>query len=148
MSLQSDFYKQQLLAVRTNTAHGRPCMAKPALLLAIIDTIASGDIKRNEFGYDNLLPAYHRLWAQLKLRPTPMRYPFYHLTSDGFFHLTTPLGNIRPAVGLLRAPSCRAHFDQPLWDLLQDSTIRTEFRTALTDFFVTPHLTHKTPYGN
>ena len=88
MSLGLNYYKTMLLSVKTQVVGGKRKVAKPVLLLAIIQAIRDNLLTDNQIKYsDELEGIYKGLYAKYGESLSPMKYPFYHLTSDGFYHI-------------------------------------------------------------
>lgn len=88
MSLSLNYYKTMLLSVKTLVVGGKRKVAKPILLLAIIQAIRNLVIIENKVKYsDELEDIYIKLYEKYGEQVSPMKYPFYHLASDGFYHI-------------------------------------------------------------
>ena len=140
------YYLAKFKTLNCAHIHGRKILAKPFLVLSIIEVIGDGKWKENKFeweanGFDVLLEAY--INQHYRFQPnnylTPLFKPFFHLSNDGFWHLTFDHGN-RPRTVTsnksLRDQHVCAHLDSTLWDLLQDANVREEFREQIIDFFI------------
>ncbi len=130
-----------------NTNHGAPY--KPFLLLALMDLIAQGQVATNfiELNAD-VIDAFDLYWLKImgqdKVRNPVL--PFYHLKSDGFWHL-------KPVPGMEQAleTSSKIHsfkqlnhmvlgatFDAALFDLLNEPQARDELRRVLIETYFAP----------
>ena len=116
-------------------------MAKPVLLLALIDGVESGVFANNRFVLNEWLEEhYMKLMLQCTHqsqfdKPTEINNPFWHLSTDGFWHLqlkTNEEMSTTPSKAWLKENVNYACFDEGLWVLLQSK----EWRTRLHDFIV------------
>ena len=83
---------------------GKRKVAKPILLLAIIQAIRNLVVTENKVKYsDELEDIYIKLYEKYGEQVSPMKYPFYHLASDGFYHIKGELPTKSPTPKQLRA---------------------------------------------
>ncbi len=124
-----------------NVSPGAP--NKPILLLSIIEMISQGQIRRNQIPLSaELIATFLLLWSQLEsVRKPDVGLPFYHLTSDGFWHYQMKLGfesllaakvKIRTA-STIRETVEYAYFDDELWEILENPQSRTVLTHVLID---------------
>lgn len=140
------YYSERIKKVKCAHAHGRRILAKPFLILAIIELIDEGIYNKNEFiweagCYNDLLEAYKN--QHYRYQPneylTPLFKPFYHLSNDGFWHLT--LNNNKNSLPILSNKALReqgacGHLDDEFWRLLQNVSIREDFKKLIINFFI------------
>jgi putative restriction endonuclease len=126
------------------TRHHAP--HKPLLLLAVIDMYAEGRVTWNTVHPE---PELAELFALYWLRIMPphqrgiMALPFFHLQSDGFWHLKPQPGQaeILAATRQIRSFSelvekvYGARVDEALSELLQDELARETLRMTLIDTY-------------
>lgn len=137
MSLVLDYYKTLFLSVHTQIVQGKKKVAKPLFLISLIDFIECGLLTTNQINYTIELEQYYNgQFERYGIPLSPMKYPFYHLTSDGFYHIKGNLTSKSPTPKQLREKVDYAYFDDELWALLQDQDTRNELRTALIDHFI------------
>ncbi len=115
---------------------------KPILLLSIIELISQGEIRRNQVPLSaELIATFLKLWSHLEpVRKPDIGLPFYHLTSDGFWHYQMKLGfeSLIAAKIKIRTPSTirqtveYAYLDDELWEILQNF----EPRSVLTHVLI------------
>lgn len=133
----------QKLRVATSRQHGE-APYKPALLLAVLEGIADGSIQGNRIEITpELIAAFKAICADLSASPlftaANFALPFYHLRSDGFWHLHTWPGleilltssNSVRSFRHLRDVVAYAALDADLWLLLQAPAHRAAFTQAL-----------------
>lgn len=134
-------YTERIMPIRQAKIHGEVIVAKPVLMLALIDGVESGVFTNNRFVLNEWLEEhYMKLMLQYTRqsqfdKPTEINNPFWHLSNDGFWHLQLKTkGEMRttPSKAWLKENVSYACFDEDLWVLLQNK----EWRTRLRDFIV------------
>jgi putative restriction endonuclease len=116
---------------------------KPILLLSVIEMITTGQITRNQIPFNaELIATFLKLWSHLEpVRKSDIGLPFYHLTSDGFWHYQMKVGfeGLMQARVRIRTPSTirgtveHVYLDSELWQLLQNESDRTILTHTLID---------------
>ena len=143
--LSTYLHRFQHLRVARSRQHGE-APYKPALLLAVLEGIGEGSIQGNRIEITpELIAAFKAICTDLGtsalFTAANFALPFYHLRSDGFWHLhtwpgleilLTRSGSIR-SFGHLRDVVAYAALDADLWLLLQTPTNRAALRQALLD---------------
>ncbi len=80
-------YIQKMERLRVDRAHGA-APHKPILLLAVIELIERGRIPENKiFLTPELAETFREYWLKITDRRPDITLPFFHLKSDGFWHL-------------------------------------------------------------
>ncbi len=147
-----DYYTKRILSIRQAKIRGEEIIAKPVLLLAIIDGIDANVFMGNEFPLNNWLEErYFTLMQQYMKRsqfdkPTDISNPFWHLQTDGFWHLQygeNPKEGMTPTKRWLKEKVTFAYFDDDLWMLLQNKV----WRLKLRDYIVEHKLTDGSWFG-
>lgn len=135
-----DFYRIALLSLKLKKGAGRCNLAKPSLILAIIKCIEVGVLHNNRIVIDEIKPTYCEILSSFQNEATPIRYPFYFLSSDGFWHIKrrTPISEAlhSPSEKFLRENVEYASLDNALWDLLQEKEIREQYKCAIIDYYM------------
>ena len=135
------FYTKLIMNIRQAKIHGETIVAKPVLLLAVIDGIENGEFRSNEFRLTDLLEErYLALMRQYRHssqfdKPTDISNPYWHLQNDGFWFLQyihELTGGVTPSKKWLKDNVEYAYLDENLWFLLQNKT----WRLRLRDFIV------------
>ena len=134
-------YTERIISLRQAKIRGEVIVAKPVLLLALIDGVDSGVFTNNRFALNEWLEA-HYLKLMLEYtrhskfaKPSDISNPFWHLSTDGFWHLqlrTKEEITTTPSKAWLKENVTYACFDEDLWVLLQSK----EWCTRLRDFIV------------
>ena len=136
-------YIQRVLKLKTDRSRGAPAPHKPVLLLAVIDSIDAGEIVGNRiYITEDLLGRFWENWALLVDNPRfhpKFALPFFHLQSDGFWHLravpgreilVTSSGSIKSFKALKEGVQY-AYLDEPLFVALLDEANRLMLRNVL-----------------
>lgn len=134
-----DLYRIAFLSVKQKSTNGVTNAAKPALVIAVIEAIAAGEIKNNQIRFQDIEARYISTLEKWQPEKTPLKYPFYHMEGDGFWHLKwngeQPTKRISPSAKFLRENIDYAYFDNALWDLLQDEEARKGYIEAINKYF-------------
>lgn len=133
-------YRNMIASITQSKIGGIPNMAKPYLLLSIIDGINNRIILENKILFDDVVPLYQNRIYGAKGMIARMVYPFYFLTSDGFYHLQwkgNPIKTKSPSAKFIREHIDYAYLDNALWDLLQDVEIRQEYKELIEKYYLT-----------
>lgn len=142
MSLADYIHKLQHLSV--NQAHGRASPHKICMLLALLDLARSGALKENRITYDaRLLERYQQYFNAVKTESDHVNpyFPFFHLKSEGFWHLQPLPGREMIVQSMDSARSHKAilenvaavQLDEDLFQLLQSEANIDALGTALAD---------------
>lgn len=151
-----EHYKKAFRKLRVDAVPGRYTEAtnnrapyKPFLLLSILDLVAQYQIKTNFIELDaNLLDIFDLYCAKVigqEKENNPV-LPFFHMKSEGFWHLIAQPGQevilqgVRQLRSLrdLRAVVLGAKLDDELFDLLLTSDNRDELRRVLIEQYFAP----------
>ena len=134
-----DLYRIAFLSVKQKSTNGVTNAAKPALVIAVIEAIAAGEIMNNQIRFQDIEARYISTLEKWQPEKTPLKYPFYHMEGDGFWHLKwngeQPTKRISPSAKFLRENIDYAYFDNALWDLLQDEEARKGYIEAINKYF-------------
>lgn len=130
-------YTQMIMRINQAIVHGKKILAKPALLVAVIDNISSGKIQRNRIPItESLEEKYKYTGKSLFERLTSIAMPFWHLQSDKFWFLEPPYPNAKnfsPSKKWLIDNIKYARLDDDLWYLLQDEAWRNKLRNFIVE---------------
>ena len=139
-------YTKRIMSIRQAKIHGEVIVAKPVLLLALIDGIESGEFTANRFVLNEwLAKRYLTLMKQYNRNsqfpnPTDISNPFWHLQGDGLWHLiykATVADGSTPTKRWLKENVTYGHFDDDLWVLLQGKTWRQKLRDYIVEHKLT-----------
>lgn len=134
-------YTERIMNIRQAKIHGEVIVAKPVLMLALIDGIEAGVFTENRFTLNEWIEnrymvLMHEYTCHSQFpKPADISNPFWHLSTDGFWHLqlkTKAEKGITPSKAWLKENVRTACFDDDLWTLLQNK----EWRTRLREFIV------------
>lgn len=135
-------YTERIINLRQAKIRGEVIVAKPVLMLALIDGVDSGVFTNNRFALNEWLEERYLLLMHRYARssqfdkPTDINNPFWHLSTDGFWHLQLKtMGKMRmtPSKAWLKENVTYACFDGDLWMLLQNRGLRTRFRDFIVE---------------
>lgn len=115
---------------------GEVIVAKPVLLLSVIDGITTGTIKNNKIVLDQWLEQRYEFLMKIYTQNSvfrnfsPINYPFWHLQKDGLWHLSVSGEKryVTPTTKWLKENVRFAYLDNAFWSFLQDSTKRQKLR--------------------
>ena len=138
--LKISYYKNLLLSMNVDRAHGQVNIAKAVMMLAIFSGIENGSIKANKILYsESLIATYNSLFKNFsKGTITPSVYPYYYMGSEEFYFIKGKRARTTPSAKFLRENVEYACLDDDLWELLQNSEVRNEFRDAIIHHFIKP----------
>ncbi|MDP5029872.1 HNH endonuclease [Paraglaciecola sp.] len=131
-----EFYINKFRELNTMRLQGHNKPHKVCMLLAVMDLIECGVIYENRIVFNDALKQSFTLHFQ-RLRAgndqdTPEN-PFYHLTSEGFWHLQPVVGvDLITISGFSKSKIAYAYLDNGLFELMQSSFVRSDLRLALT----------------
>lgn len=139
-------YTKRIMNIRQAKIHGEVIVAKPVLLLALIDSVECGEFTDNQFALNDWLE--NRYLALMKQytqhsqfhNPADISNPFWHLQSDGFWHLhhkATVADGSTPSKRWLKDYVEFASFDDDLWVLLHNETWRKKLRDYIVEHKLT-----------
>lgn len=139
-------YTKRIMNIRQAKIRGEVIVAKPVLLLAIIDGIGADIYSNNEFCLTEWLETRYVLLMQQYMKssqfdkPTDISNPFWHLQSDGFWHLKykdPPQDGATPSKHWLKEKVSYGYFDDDLWMLLQDKVWQLRLREYIKEHKLT-----------
>ena len=137
-------YVQKMKRLRVDRAHG-VAPHKPLLLLAVIELIEQGQIQENKIYFSpDLVETVMKYWVKVTDRRLNIALPFFHLKSDGFWHLHPNPGHERVLEGARQIRSISgiheviayASFDDNLFALLTDIRNREIIRQTLIHVYL------------
>lgn len=139
-------YTKRIMNIKQAKIRGEVIVAKPVLLLAIIDGISNDLFKDNVFHLTDWLESRYVMLIQQYMKssqfdkPTDISNPFWHLQSDGFWHLQfseDPQEGATPSKRWLKEKVTLAYFDDELWLLLQNKVWRQKLRDYIIEHKLT-----------
>jgi putative restriction endonuclease len=135
------------MSIRQAKIHGETIVAKPVLMVAIIDGIEANVFANNQFVINDWLECRYKMLLSKYAKEsqfdnlTGIEKPFWHLESDGFWHLNYQGERLckgrTPSKAWLKESVDYAYFDEALWILLQNK----EWRLKLRDYIIEHKLT-------
>ena len=140
------YYTNCIMNLRQAKIKGEVIVAKPVLLLALIDGVWQGVFKENVFVLNEWLEnRYLKLMLENTSKsqfdkPADISNPFWHLASDGFWHLhgnAVQTMKTTPSKKWLKENVSYACFDEDLWILMQNQTWREKLRNFIVEHKLT-----------
>ncbi|MBI4849883.1 MAG: HNH endonuclease [Nitrospirae bacterium] len=143
-----DYYIRKFTQLRIDRSHGRPAPHKPILLLSIIELIERGVISTNEIELTpEIVSTFLSYWNALYPdQKGIVALPFFHLKSDGFWHIV-PNDGYEKSFNLIRHIKSsyqirdmvrHAYLDKELFALLLLDKNRTMFRRVIINDYFDP----------
>lgn len=136
-------YTARIMNIRQAKKYGEVIVAKPVLLLAIIDGIERQVFTNNVIQLNDWLDARYGVLMRQHTRNSmfdgfsPINNPFWHLESDGFWHLHYPGIELSktstPSTKWLKENVRYASLDDDLWILLQNEAMRQRLRDYIVE---------------
>lgn len=140
-------YTKRIMNIRQAKIHGETIVAKPVLMVAIIDAIDNNVFTNNQIVINNWIEGRYRMLMQRFAKDsqfdgtTEIDKPFWHLETDGFWHLNYQGERLSkgrtPSKAWLKDNVVFAYFDEPLWILLQNKVWRTKLRDYIIEHKLT-----------
>ena len=139
-------YTKRIMNIKQAKIRGEVIVAKPVLLLAIIDGISNDLFRDNKIYLTEWLESRYIMLMQQYMKssqfdkPTDISNPFWHLQSDGFWHLQLvgrPQEGMTPSKRWLKEKVTFAYFDEDLWLLLNNRVWRTKLREYIIEHKLT-----------
>ena len=140
------FYAKRIMNIRQAKIRGEVIVAKPVLLLSLIDGISDNVFVDNEFGLTDWLEEHYLMLMRKYTSSsqfsnvTGIENPFWHLATDGFWTLhyrTEPPNGNSPSKRWLKDNVEFAYFDESLWILLQNKVWRLKLRDYIVEHKLT-----------
>ena len=140
------FYAKRIMNIRQAKIRGEVIVAKPVLLLSLIDGISDNIFVDNEFGLTDWLEERYLMLMKKYANSsqfsnvTGIENPFWHLATDGFWTLQyrlAPPSGISPSKRWLKDNVEFAYFDESLWILLQNKAWRMKLRDYIVEHKLT-----------
>lgn len=136
--LAKSYYRTLLLSMKTAKRGNIINIAKPIMMLSIIELIQEGSILGNKILLtDDLIARYNRNYLEYREKPITLSvYPYYYLNSEEFYTIKGDTSRKTPSLVYIRENIEYAALDEDLWDLLQDPEVREEYRQAIINHFL------------
>ena len=140
-------YIKRIDCIRQKRINGETIVAKPVLIVAIIEGIDENVFMNNQFVINDWMEKRYTLLMQKFTKnsqfdgTTGIEKPFWHLESDDFWHLNYPGDELSksktPSKAWLKENVKYAYFDEPLWILLQHKIWRMKLRDYIVEHKMT-----------
>lgn len=139
-------YAKLIMNIKQAKIHGEVIVAKPVLLLAIIDGIGDEEFLVNEIMLTEWLESRYLMLMNKYMqnsqfeKPADISNPFWHLQSDGFWHLQFVdelQKGTTPSKRWLKENVSYAYLNNDLWLLLQNKVWRMKLRDYIIEHKLT-----------
>ncbi len=140
-------YVKCIESIYQKHTYGHINVAKPVLLIATIDAIGENVFNDNRFSINDWLEKRYKLLMShyskdsLFKDKTSIDKPFWHLETDGFWHLNYQGERLSkghtPSKAWLKDNLEFAYFDESLWILLQNKVWRMKLRDYIIEHKLT-----------
>ena len=140
-------YQKRIESIHQHRRNGEIIIAKPVLMVAIIDAIDSNVYTNNQFTINDWLEDHYKMLMSQYVKKsqfdgtTEIEKSFWHLESDGFWHLNYQGERLSkgrtPSKAWLKANVEFAYFDESLWILLQNRVWRMKLRDYIVEHKLT-----------
>lgn len=135
-------YEERFSRLRVNSGGANKSPHKVAMLQAVIDLVESGEVANNRFYFDDSLRSQFTRRFQALASPSDRNnphLPYFHLRSEGFWHLKVRPGQhdsyeqltTASSPGVIKAHIDYASLDDELFELLGNQIARELLRSAL-----------------
>ena len=141
------YYCKGIESVRQKRINGETIVAKPVLMVTLIDSIDANVFMNNQFVLNDWIEERYKKLMQKFAKDsqfdgtTGIEKPFWHLESDGFWHLNYQGERLSkgrtPSKAWLKDNVEFAYFDEALWILLQNKVWRTKLRDYIIEHKLT-----------
>lgn len=133
--MSHEFYADKFRSLNMNIAGGKKSPHKVCMLLAVMDLIQVGHIASNKIELNQPLKErfteHFNSFAQGKDKNTPEN-PFFHLRSEGFWHLAYHAGYDETAIRRYSSKAIAyAYLDDELFEYMKSFIISNELKEAL-----------------
>jgi predicted restriction endonuclease len=134
-----EFYVEKFQNLNMNSAGGKKSPHKVCMLLTVMDLIQAGHLVKNRIEFNQAVKDrfshYFDSFAQGNDRNTPEN-PFYHLKSEGFWHLSYRIGFDETNTKRYSAKAIEyAYLDQELFEYLKSPIVSNDLKDALVANF-------------
>lgn len=133
------FYLNKIRHLNRNRNFGKPAPHKPLLLLAVIDLIEQGKVLNNQIAPSTeFVEAFLKYWNLIRSERPRIFLPFYHLSSEGFWHLhAKPNKTVHAfrSMSQIAENVAYASFDDDLFVLLTKPDAREIIRQTIIETY-------------
>ena len=135
-------YAKCIMNIKQAKIHGEIIVAKPVLILALIDGIGENVFFDNKLNLSEWLESHYKVLMSEYTRTsqfskiTGIENPFWHLVTDGFWilqYIHEPQAGVTPSKKWLKDNVEYACLDEELWILLQNKTWRLRLRNFIVE---------------
>ncbi len=138
------YYLNKIKRLRIDRSHGKIAPHKPIIVLAVLDLFEEGSATNNRIEPSpRFVEAFLKYWHLVSLEKPRIFLPFYHLKSDGFWHLHAQTG-CEQILKMTRQINSMSHLarivefaslDADLFLLLQRADYREALRAQVIEVY-------------
>lgn len=147
--LKRKYYQTELIRMRRGNSGGVFINAKLLYVISLIESIERRILIENKIQYPS--PKIEKVYLEVckKYEPTrkisPFILPYFHISTESFYDIQwkgikfVPSRHAHsPSGKYLSENVSYAYLDEALWDLLQEPSVREEYRELIVSFFLRP----------
>lgn len=136
-NLQLTYYLNLFLSINVAKNKNGINIAKPVMLLSILNGIEDNTITENKIYFNKeLVSNYRHIFSQHRKTITPPEYPYYYLNSESFYTIVGSTNRKTPSAKFIREEVQYSMLDDMLWQLLQNREVRQKFSEAIITHFL------------
>lgn len=136
-NLQLTYYLNLFLSINVAKNKNGINIAKPVMLLSILNGIEDNTITENKIYFNKeLVSNYRHVFSQYRKTITPPEYPYYYLNSESFYTIVGSTNRKTPSAKFIREEVQYSMLDDMLWQLLQNREVRQKFSEAIITHFL------------
>lgn len=136
-NLQLTYYLNLFLSINIAKNKNGINIAKPVMLLSILNGIEDNTITENKIYFNKeLVSNYRHIFSQYRKTITPPEYPYYYLNSESFYTIVGSTNRKTPSAKFIREEVQYSMLDDMLWQLLQNREVRQKFSEAIITHFL------------
>lgn len=145
--LKRKYYQTELIRIHRGNSRGVFINAKPLYLITLIECVEKGILTENKIAYPspevekNYLSVCERFEPHKKISPYIL--PYFHTTTESFYEIKWKGSKFipsrhahSPSSKYLKENVSYACLDEALWDLLQEPSIREQYKELIVNFFL------------
>lgn len=147
--LKRKYYQTELIRIHRGNSRGVFINAKPLYIITLIECVENGILTENKIAYPS--PEVEKTYLSVceKFEPnkkiSPYILPYFHTMTESFYEIQWKGAKFKPSKHA-HSPSSKylkenvsyAYLDEALWDLLQEPSVREQYKELIVNFFLRP----------
>lgn len=147
--LKRKYYQTELIRIRRGNSRGVVINAKPLYVISLIECIDRGILSENKIEYPS--PEIEKIYLEIcekyecEKKVSPFILPYFHISTESFYNIQwkgtkfVPSRHAHsPSAKYLKENVSYAYLDEALWDLLQEPSVREQYRELIVNFYLRP----------